>query len=261
MKGRYWIFSAWAYVKHRLTSRHTLGHGIHSPYLFYIARAILPDTNSYYCFGAIERARGDLLLSHEKIDVVDYGTGQSGRRGVAVIAASSLKPRQEAQILFRLAVMTGAKEMVELGTSLGVTSAYLAAASSVARVTTFEGSPAIAGVAKNVWKKLHLKNIDCRIGNLDEVLAKYAPSCPIDLAFLDANHTGDATLRYFEYLQQYAAETTIFVLDDIHYSPDMQHAWEVICKHPSVTATMDLFSMGLVFFDKHLERKTYRIRL
>lgn len=255
------IFRAWAWLNHRVSSPHTMGFGIHSPYLFNIARAIVPCREPYYAFAPIERLRDMLLRSGETVWVEDFGTGKSGRRRVKDIARLTLKPSREAQLLMRLAVMQKAQEIVELGTCLGISSAYLASADSRARLTTFEGASEVAEVARKGWSQLGLHNVDCIVGNIDQTLPEWHPQKSVDFAFLDANHTREATLRYFDLLLPYAGKKSLFVLDDIHYSRGMQRAWEEICKRPEVTATMDLGAMGLVFFDPNLEKKTYRIRM
>lgn len=266
---RLYIFRLVDYMRHRLTSIHTMGHHIHSPFLFHIASFILPEKATYYSFKAIEDCRWRLMRDKRKVYVEDYGTGQSGERKVADIASSSLKPSREAQLLMRLAVLIDAKNMVELGTSLGISTAYLASANSQATVTTFEGASEVAKLAQETWTRLGITNIRSVVGPIDETLlgdhTLFTNNAhtreKIDLAFLDANHTGEATLRYFEALLPLAAENSIYVLDDIHSTPDMLEAWHTICKHEGVTATFDLYSMGLVFFNSHFEKKTYRIRL
>lgn len=250
-----------SYVAHYLTSRHTLGYGIHSPYLFYIARAIFPEDSPYYCFADVEALRKKLSLSSETIHVEDFGTGHSGPRAVSAVLNGSVKSRREAQLLFRLVNFCGARTIVELGTCLGLTTAYLALPYSDSMVYTFEGSGELAKMARHNWQSLGISNIRLFQGDISQTLSARLSEIPtVDFAFLDANHTSEATLRYFETLLPKVHEKTIFVLDDIRYNKDMFGAWKQITKHPAVTATMDLGDMGLVFFDSHYLRETYRIR-
>lgn len=262
------LYRVCAYLSHLLRSRHTLGYGIHSPYLFYIARAILPETCRYYSFDKIEQLKTRMLHMRQKVYVEDFGTGSSGERRVDRIAHGSLKPSRQAQLLMRLAVMQKAEHMVELGTCLGISTAYMASANSNAEVISFEGAPELAELARRNWRELGLNNIRCVVGNIDETLPVFIHerTCSdehyrLDMAFLDANHTAEATIRYFGWLKTLAGEKSIFVLDDIHASRDMHNAWKEICAMEGVTATMDLYDMGLVFFDSCLEKKMYRIRL
>ena len=265
-------FRIGSYARFLLRSRNTMGYGIHSPYLFYIARTIIPETAKYYCFEEVERVRRELLRDKTEIGVEDFGIGgmqkessPSGnlmKRQVAEVAKVALKSQKEAQLLFRLVNLIKAETIVELGTSLGLTTAYLALPNKEAKVWTFEGSKELLKIAKQNWKRLGIENVEAVQGNLDETLEREAKNWrKVDFAFLDANHRKETTIRYFDVLATHAGEKSLFVVDDIRYSREMWEAWKEIEKREDVTARMDLGSMGLVFFDKHFPRQTFRIRL
>lgn len=265
----------WAYLKHLFTAWNTTGEGIHSPYLFHIVRFILRDENTFYCFADIERRREMLLACNDVLDVVDYGSqgspeGKHVQRRVCDIAAREVERPQVGQLLFRLLHFMGQHEqrpleILELGTSLGVTTAYLASADSRNHVMTFEGSEAVLQVAQGVWRALHLENIAWQQGNIDRTLYIYARdmhTCDkLDLAYVDANHTYEATMRYVDFLLPRITEKGIIVLDDIHYSQDMERAWRQLQADPRVTTTMDLYHVGLLFVDQHYLKRHYRIRV
>lgn len=256
------LYRAGACLKHRLTAKHTLGYGIHSPYLYYIVHFLFYDDNTYYCFSDIEKERARLLRATKSIYVQDYGTGTSSQRELRHIAATSLMPRREAQLLFRLLLYLKPKTVVELGTSLGITTSYLQKAVPHARVYTFEGSEAVAKEAEHVFEHLNLPDVHLVKGNIDDTLpAQLQNLGTIDFALLDANHTEDATLRYFAQIVEKCGQKSVVVLDDIHYSASMGRAWKQIKKHPKVVASMDLYGMGIVFFDRQLLKQHYIIRV
>ena len=264
------IHRIWAYIRHHLTAWNTTGEGIHSPYLFRIVRFILRDENSYYCFSEIERVRRRLLACTDELDVTDYGSagspeGKLIRRRVCDIAKRQLESPRMGQVLFRLVNFMGEErkrplEILELGTSLGVTTAYLASADSRNHVMTMEGSEAVLRVAQGVWRERKLENIEWVSGNIDDTLYIYARE-KLDVMFLDANHTYEATMRYVNFLLPRLDEKGILAIDDIHYSREMEQAWEEIKSDPRVTTTMDLYHMGLVFVAKHYLKRHYRIRI
>ena len=266
------LYHCFSLLWHHVTAWNTGGEGIHSPRLFYLVRMVFRDSNRYYAWQSIERQRLAMLQSSQTIQVTDYGVGRtrSTLRRVNAIAQTGLSNRTAAELLFRLVMhMTGDEyrlqphgplNIIELGTSLGITTAYLAAADSRNRVVTFEGSDEIVALAKANWSHLGLQNIVLVQGNIDDTLYNYARE-EIDFAFIDANHTGEATLRYFEIMASCIHPDGIVAIDDIRYSADMYAAWKQIIHHPKVTATMDLGNMGLVFFEPHLERKTYLLRI
>ena len=273
------------YLTHYLSAWNTGGEGIHSPYLFYLVRMLMYDENKYYVWDAIEQQRRTLLSDNHCITVTDYGTGhmRKAQRTVAHIARTSLENARIAQLLFRWIVFLSHQaqrplHILELGTSLGITTAYLATANSRNQIVTLEGSPETLHIAQKIWKDLHIKNIQSVEGNIDDLLSPLAQRSsttasdasnftedlpllhPLDMVFFDANHTYDATLRYWNTLLPYHHDKSVFVLDDIHLSPQMQAAWQAIQRHPAVTSTFDLYRIGVVFFDPHFLHKHYRLR-
>lgn len=246
----------------------------------------MDDKNSYYVWAAIERVREQMLMDERMVDFVDYGSGKKlktdncqlktesiDRRKVCDIAKQSLAKKKYAQMLARLVNWMGDGGMdngkgimdngdgltiVELGTSLGVTTAYLAAMDAKNTVLTYEGCEAVAAVAKENWKRLGLKNITCRVGKIDaEALAEELSR--VDVAFVDANHTYAGTRMYVNIILEKMHEKSVLVIDDIHHSREMEKVWQEICADDRVTTSMDLYQMGLVFLDKNYWKRHYKM--
>lgn len=262
MSFRIVLYRFFSWLRHRFTAVNTMGHGIHSPYLYNMVRFVLYDDNAYYCFRDIETERRRLLASDAVVQVEDYGTGTSGVRRIADIAAVSLKSSSEAQFLFRLVRFLHPAVSLELGTSLGITSAYLSVATAGGVLLTMEGSPSLALEAEKVFRHLALVNIRQVTGNIDDTLERTLQTVDrVDFAFLDANHTQSATQRYFEAILSRCHEKTVLVIDDIHYSPDMEAVWRLVSRGEKVTATMDFYHFGIIFFDTQLMKKNYILRM
>ena len=200
------------------------------------------------------------------MQVRDFGagshTGAGPQRRLRDIARTAAKPAALAQLLFRLVNHFRPRTILELGTSLGLTTAYLAAADSRSRVLTFEGCPNTATVARETFEVLNLRNVTLIEGNLDDTLAPTLATLdgPLDFAFFDGNHRYEPTLRYFNLCAAHRTEQSVFVLDDIHWSGEMERAWAAICQHPDVTLTVDLFFVGLVFFRRNQPKQHFILR-
>lgn len=261
------LFRVYAYLRHLLTSWNTGGEGIHSPYLFYVVRMLLYDVNFYYSWERIEQRRYAMLHAPKLLHTKDYGIGKACEKMVDRIAKVELEKAKNAQFFFRLIAFMGHEQqrpldIVELGTSLGITTSYLALADSRNYVYTYEGCPEMLAIAKQNWQKIGVENIQAIEGNIDDTLYNNArANRNVDFAFLDANHQSSATWAYFQELATCAHAKSIFIVDDIHYSPDMEKAWKKICDCEQVTTTMDCFDYGLVFFDPHYLKKHYRLRI
>ena len=259
-----------AYLRHVFCAWNTTGEGIHSPYLFELVRFVLRDENAYYCFADIERRRELLLACPDLLDVTDFGSagspeGKQVQRRVCDIAKTHLERPKIGQLLFRLVNFIGQHEkrpleILELGTSLGITTSYLASTSGKNNVTTLEGSGEVLKIAKGVWRALKLENITWGEGNIDDTLYNYARA-RLDVVYVDANHTYEATKRYADYLLPRLTEKGVLILDDIHYSAEMERAWKELKQDARVTTSMDLYHIGLLFVDPHYLKRHYRIRL
>ena len=141
-----------------------------------------------------------------------------------------------------------------------MTTAYLAGVDTRDKVYTYEGCEAVAKFANENWKLLGMSNICCLVGPIiaDQLKGDLKQ---VDVAFVDANHTYEASMMYFDVLAQKVHEKSVVVMDDIHHSEEMERAWKDICADERVTSTIDLYQMGLVFFDKHYWKRNYRMRL
>lgn len=254
------------YARFLIVASNAKGHGVHSPFVFSFIKNVLNDRKIYDCYYAIEEERQALLKNHAKIEVVDFGAGSSviktNSRAISKMAASSLKPRKYAQLLFRMAQYYKPETIIELGTSFGITTSYLASGNPAAKVFTLEGAPAIAALAKQHFEKMQLNHISLLQGSFDKTLPELLQSVnKVDMVFIDGNHRKEPTIQYFETIRRYAGHSTIFIFDDIHWSKGMEEAWEAISMYPDVTLTIDLFFIGIVFVNPDFKiKQQFRIR-
>ena len=259
------MFQLLAYLRFWLRSGNA--HGLHSPFVFGLYTGAVRHTGHFRAYEKVEARRRQLLASDRSIAVTDLGagshTGAGRQRRVADIARTAAKPPRLGKLLFRLVNYFRPSTILELGTSLGLTTAYLAAADSRSRVLTFEGCPNVAAVARETFAELELSNIELIEGNLDDTLAPSLEALdgPVDFVFFDGNHRYEPTLRYFEQCRAKAHEHSVFVLDDIHWSADMERAWEAIKARPDVRLTVDLFYIGLVFFRTNQPKQHFWLRV
>ena len=248
------------YLHYYFTASNGKGHGIHSPFVFDFIIDVLNDGRNFYPYKKIERLRNQLKADDTVLEVEDYGAGsvvsKTKRRSVSEIAKSALKPTKFGQLMFRMVDYYSPKVILELGTSLGITTAYLATANSKARVVTMEGAKSIAEVAANNLVSLGVENVALVLGNFDETLAPALEKIgSVDFAFVDGNHREEPTIMYFEELMKCSHDHTILIFDDIHWSKEMEAAWETIKADKRVKLTIDLFFIGLVFFRKDFKAK------
>lgn len=253
---------AFKYLQYYFTAANGRGHGVHSPFVFDFITNVLNDKRFFYAYDQAERLREAVLHNNASLEVLDHGAGSSvipsRYRKVKDIARWSLKPPKYARLLFRMANYYHPATIIELGTSLGITTAYLALANTAGQVYTFEGAPAIADIARQHFDRLGLSNIHLTEGNFDDTLRPaLAKAGRADLVFIDGNHRREPTLRYFSWLLPYVQPGSLFVFDDIHWSAEMEEAWHTIRLHPAVTCSIDLFFVGIISFSPDFKEKQH----
>lgn len=250
------------YLRYYAGASNGKGHGVHSPFVFNFIEKVLNDKKDYECYELIEEARKKLLADNREIEVEDFGAGSAvikhNTRKVSRMAASSLKSKKYARLLYRIVKYYQPNNIVELGTSFGITTAYLANANPAATIHTLEGAPSVATIAQHQFDALQLENIKLLIGDFEFTLPHLLHnSSTIDFAFIDGNHRKEPTISYFHQLLKKANAGTIFVFDDIHWSEGMEEAWAEICRHDAVTLSIDLFFIGLVFINPDFKIKQH----
>lgn len=232
-------------------------HSLHSPFLYDLyEKVIKAEAGS---FPDVENLRDKLLDDHREIEVTDLGAGSkhthNRNRMISEIARNSLSEEKFSSLYYRLAQYGKAKNIIELGTSLGINTLYLARTRE-AKVFTFEGSKSIADIAEISFEFGSAKNIELIRGNIDQTLYSNLSRMPkADLVFMDANHQYVPTKKYFEWLLMKIHHKSILILDDIHDNPGMERAWRELRQHDLVYVSIDLYRCGILFFDPSLNKQ------
>jgi len=202
----------------------------------------------------IEQVRNLLRGNPELIELEQFGAGSFKQNPKEIkvkdIAEQSLSKPWQCKILYRLGRETGAKTIVELGTSLGISTSYLASLNHGSTVYTFEGSTVLTQYARVVFNSLNLNNIEISEGNFDTTLPETLKKLTqVDFSFIDGNHTFEATKKYFEWLLKKSSDQSVIIMDDIYWSKEMHKAWIEIIKHPKVKASIDMYKFGIIFLN------------
>lgn len=227
----------------------------------------LPGSNNGFAGHqkAVDEVRRTLFRSKELLKVTDYGAGPGKKmlqqRRIADIAASSSRRKKWSLLHYNLVRHFTPATILELGTSFGFTTALLAMAAPEATVVTLEGCHTTADIAAETFKQLGLTNIRQVTGTFDMTLGPVLEEFQtFDYIFFDGNHRKIPTLNYFLQTLPHKGEKAIFVFDDIRWSEQMNEAWKEICLHPDISLSLDLYSLGILFFDRNLPRQHFYLR-
>jgi len=250
-----------SYIKFLIKS--TNAHGVHSPFVFDLITNCLnlkipknkSDYNEFIDF------KKQLLSNSSIINITDYGAGskyfKNNKRQISDIAKYAGISNIKAKLLLRIITYFKPVNILEIGTSIGL-STYLLAKDSSRRVITLEGCKKTLQVAKNNLSQY--KNIKFELGKFDLTLPKITNNNSFDLIYFDGNHTKKATLNYFNICLKAKHNNSIFIFDDIYLNKPMQEAWQKIVKHPKVSVSIDIYYYGLLFFRKEQPKQHFYLR-
>ena len=234
---------------------------IHSPFVFNFSQKVLEDDRVFYAFRDLEILRKILADDRTKLKIKDYGAGSlvsdSKERSIRSLVKYSATMPLYCRFLFRIINEYKPQTILELGTSVGISTLYQSRAAMNAEFITIEGDPKIAAVAENNFRRMRAHNIRQITGTFEEKLVPALEALKkLDYAFIDGNHREKPTVAYFETCLKYAHEDSIFIFDDIHWTEGMERAWEKIIAHPQVTLSLDMYWFGVVFFKKEFQEKS-----
>lgn len=224
-------------------------YGIHSPFVFEFYTEVLSKFNEIKDT-SIQELKSKLRKDNSKLEITDLGAGSKKlnrkTRTVAEIARTSAISPKFGKLLTSILDFYNVETCLELGTSLGIGTAYLSLGKQVKKIVTIEGCPEISLKAKENFTQLQLENVYLINGSFEDKLdeALKITGKP-DLIYIDGNHRYKPTIDYFNRLIDAAHENTILIFDDIHWSDEMEKAWAEISLSPKVNVTIDLFRLGI----------------
>lgn len=258
------MFQIIAYIKFLITS--TKRRHIGSPFVYDLITKCFHNREKLSAYTKLNAYRNELLNNNDTINVTDFGAGsrvfKSNKRAINAIAKNAGITPKRAKLLLRLTKYFRLKNVLELGTSLGLGTSAISFGNTNTKITTLEGCPETAKIAQHQFEKHQLKNIQSVVCNFSDYLETIPSKHTFDLIYFDGNHQKEPTIRYFNKLVNFATNDSIYIFDDIHWSEEMEEAWEYIKTHPKVTISIDTFFWGIIFFRK--EQKTqehFKIKL
>jgi predicted O-methyltransferase YrrM len=259
------FFRISGYLDYLLFSRHRNGHGIHSPFIFDLISRVFRNKTANDIVLKIENIRKRCLSSEIIIRVVDLGAGSLKMKGdlrkVSDIARYSAVPKKYGVLLSALAAEFGKPAVIELGTSLGISTMYLASGCPGSVVFTVDACSETSGLAMENFSEAGFENIRLLNGSFESTIPELKKqSVRPGLVFIDGDHRRESVLRYFNQMAEISNSSTVIVLDDIHQSQEMEDAWNNVKLHKRVSATVDLYRLGLIFFREGMSRSDYVIR-
>ncbi len=251
------------YFNFRIKSKSRGGHGIHSPFVYSLYTECIDVKSKNKIFEKIETIRKELLHDKTSVEIKDFGAGSKTKTSytIANVVKKASVQKHKGQLLYRLTAYLKPKTVIEFGTSLGISTMYIASGFDDAKVYTIEGETTLSKKASDNFNKLGLANVNQINGNFDDTLPELLLELQnVGIAYIDGNHTEEATIRYFNLLSTKVNSESLIIFDDIRWSKGMENAWNTICSDENVSISIDMFDCGLVFFRKGIVKQHFVLR-
>jgi len=254
---------AFRFIFYKLFARHRKGFGLHSPFVFHLVSKVLKREDDE-ALKQIAEWRKKLIKSKIAISTSDTGAGSkahnSNKRTVGQIVRRSSIPHKYGRVLYSLVKEFKPTTVIELGTGIGISTAYLAKACSECIVFSVEGDKEKMNFAAKSLEQLEMKNVTLLNGKFKDLLqGLYNNAVHPILIFVDGDHSYEGTMSYFSEILKSLNPEIIVVFDDIRWSPEMERAWSSIKSDAEVVLSIDLFFMGIVFFRKGMYKQDFVI--
>jgi predicted O-methyltransferase YrrM len=235
---------------------------IHSPFVYEFYTQVIKDRTKYPIYNAVNAIKRKLRQQHERITITDCGSGTyQNSRKLSSIVKKSAQWRPYAELLHKIMKHYNYPEFIELGTSLGFSTVYLATGNPEIQGYTIDACESSLKVAQENFQALNIHNVNIIHGkfetHLDNLLEKMSTST---LIYIDGNHTYTSTMEYFNAILKYKDKLPVLILDDLYYSLEMEKAWQEISNHVSVTLSLDLFKYGIVYFDTRFSKQNFVLK-
>ena len=256
----------WYRIKSRLNFllKSSNQHGIHSPFVYDLITKCFYDKTSFSAYHNLKVLRNELTHNQDLVKIKHYSEAskvfQSNHQKISTIVKGEGSSYKKQKQLYRITNYFKPKNVLELGTSVGLGSAAMAIASNNSIIKTVEVNKNISDIAKKVFKSYQLKNIQIDTSSFKDFFKKSNYE-NLDLVYLDGTCDKESTIENFNSLLKHSHNESVFIINNIYWSKEMTEAWNIIKKQKEITVSIDTFYWGFLFFRKEQPKQHFTIRL
>ena len=225
--------------------RYRKGHGVHSPFIYNLITKVIEEKTPYYVFEDIENFRKELLNCENPINI---------------LTAKETQTKNYGALLFRLVNFFKCSNILQIGSSTGLMSLYLALPlRKSCKCYALEEKTGLLDPACVFAEKHSLMNLHCIEGAYAANLNRLKPEISsFDFIFINTMGNREKTQEALRLTESFIYQDTVMVIDNIRNNKAMRTLWKEIKNRQDVRLTVDLLSLGLVFFNTKLNKQHYK---
>ena len=225
--------------------RYRKGYGVHSPFIYNLITKVIEEKTPYYVFEDIENFRKELL---------------SRENPCKTLTAEETQSKDYGALLFRLVNFFKCRTVLQIETSTGLMSLYLALPlRKSCRCYALEERTGLLESVRTFAENHSLKNLHPVEGAYSETLLRLKTEvASFDFVFINTQGNAEKTREALALIETYIGPQTVMVIDKIRRNKEMQKLWKEMKNRSDVRLTIDLLSLGLVFFNPQLHKRHYK---
>lgn len=232
-------------------------HGLHSPFVYQLYLHVLKKKAGKR-EKELLKLRKNLSNNPRSVSYQDPKTRIEIQSTIRRLSKTSASRHRFGCFLVNLIDHMGYQSVLETGTSIGLTTCYLAQ-STAKRVVSIEGSESLATIARMHLATQQSDHAEIIVGQVQEVFTPSLRKHQPELVFLDADHRSETIAFYLQSIQEMTGVKCI-VIHDVYWSQDMLRAWQAAVQDQNYHLTIDIFQAGLIFPDYPMEKQHFSLK-
>ena len=247
----------WKYIQYLFKSKNRKGFGIHSPYVYYLMTMVIENKHPYYRFSQVEALRKILKKSSKKLLISKDGDdGQEEGLLSSLVGKNTFSPSYD-QLLFRLSKFFHPQTIVEFGSSIGISTIYLATPDSRTKVYAGEKEKSEAELLKMNLKKTGVENVQVYEDYKKQL--ENVTEGEIGLVCFGRKCKSEEIENLYSEVENKLVTTSVVIISDIHKDKEKEKVWNKIRESANVRVDLDLFFYGILIYNNDLQRETYNL--
>jgi len=219
--------------------------------------ASLPlETSERRALERVKEERRRLETDRRLIHRIDLGAGSRrshGKRAEVTVGHLARKASVSVtwgRLLFTISRAAGSSGILELGSCVGISAAYLQAALDLnggGCLVTLEGDPMLCSVARDTLQSVSQNPGLVIEGRFAETLPSALENHrPFDLVFIDGHHDPGAVKTYLTMILPRLSPRAVVILDDVQpLVGAVRPAWRAMVRDARTSWSVDLIRMGV----------------
>ncbi|MDD2435944.1 MAG: SAM-dependent methyltransferase [Massilibacteroides sp.] len=219
--------------------RYRKGHGVHSPFVFNFITKVIDERAAYYCLKDIELTRKKFFYENEPFHKWE------------------IRPKYGA-LLMRISNYLKPQNLLLIGSDLSFSALYSSSYASTTRCVVLEEKTEIAAFSRSVIEKHRAKNILLKEGVYQKTVSEVLEHTDkLDFVYFGYPNDSALDIPVFECILPHLHEHSVLILRGIRKTKDRKEFWNRLCARPEVSVTIDVYELGIAFFNHKIHKKNY----